>query len=98
MSMTAYLAKLSRHSRLFHTMMGKLGVRQNLLELAHPSDVARRAVQRCMTCEQANACENWLSEHEMAETPPAYCRNIDLAARLAKLKETPLELGTTLQH
>lgn len=98
MGIKSYLSKLSRHSRLFYSMMGKLGNRQALFDLPHSSDIAWRAVHRCMDCEQANACESWLKEHETAESPPGYCRNIDLAVRLAKLKDKPLELGASLQH
>ncbi len=96
MGVKSYLARLSRHNRLFHTMMQKLGVQQKLVDLPHSSEITRRAVHRCMGCAQAGDCESLLSLKDALDAPPAYCRNIALASRLQRLEDTSPELGGAL--
>jgi len=96
MGVKSYLARLSKHNRLFHTMMRKLGVQQTLFDLPHSSEISRRAVQRCMNCAQAGECENLLSQKDTLDTPPTYCSNVALIARLQRLEKASPELGKAL--
>ena len=41
-----------------------------------------RAADRCRSCGHKDECSIWLDEHQQADSPPDYCRNSDLIARL----------------
>lgn len=78
--------KLKLHANLFTRMGEKAGI--DLQEEAisghlHFDEIAE-AVLRCTRCGQVDACKSFLEnqkgdqEHGARETPPNYCRNLDL--------------------
>jgi hypothetical protein len=98
MDIVGHLIKKAVHTSLFQSMMSTLGLRNTLQELPDSPAVIARAVERCMGCEQVSACEDWLDSHSGAYEPPSYCKNGDLAARLAKLVDRHTELETAAEH
>lgn len=75
---------LKRHAALVDRMAAALGI--DLEEAALTGRVAldeiSDAVLRCTGCSNPGHCEGWLAATVEAETPPGYCRNTDLMARL----------------
>ena len=82
----AMMDKLNRHAELIgqmaHTVDADLGdalIRGQLDGMA-----LRGAVLRCTTCEAAEVCAEWLTEHdgETGQAVPDFCVNRNLMERL----------------
>ncbi len=82
------LNRIRRHSELFETMANKLRVRDRLIQVSGNAGVYRRASMRCLSCRNADACEQWLDLAREPDEAPGYCRNRALFARLARLDST----------
>jgi hypothetical protein len=82
MSLLAMYRRMIRKADLMEKMIDTVDARDALQSRADHANVLRRAANRCMTCAQPDACENWLADHDSAEEAPAYCRNHDLFERL----------------
>lgn len=82
MSIFSLFERIAQHSNLMDAMMDKLGVRDQLAQRPHGGAVLRRAADRCLSCDHAEACEGWLSKAQSVEEAPDYCRNHDLFQRL----------------
>ena len=72
--------KYLRHSRLVGSMADALGVdldeKQMRAELA--PEALDIAIHRCTGCDDPKGCQRWLNdqtEENIANAPPAYCRN-----------------------
>lgn len=81
MSILESLTKRQRHSALFDTMAGRLGLRRAFAVRADQG-AERRALERCMDCSAVDACKSWLAETETAPSSPDYCNNHDMFERL----------------
>lgn len=82
-------SKYDRHADLVSRMSDVLG--HDLVEQAQrgnlSSDALRSTVANCIGCTQADDCQHWLEAHASgAQTPPQYCRNGDLFAKLGLAK------------
>ena len=84
MSLLTMYKRLIRQADLMDTMVDKLGVRPALEGRADQAGVMRRAANRCMSCTESAACQQWLDDHETASEAPQYCRNHDLFERLRR--------------
>ena len=79
------LKRITRHNELFEAMTEKLHVRDTLLKISENGGVYRRASMRCLSCRNADACEQWLADIPEAHEAPDYCRNKALFTRLERL-------------
>ncbi|MCY6380903.1 DUF6455 family protein [Hoeflea prorocentri] len=77
-----FISRIDRHADLFNKMTEKLGVREDLADMNNVGPVSRRAALRCLSCANADDCENWLDKRTEPEEAPSYCRNRGLFARL----------------
>jgi hypothetical protein len=78
---------LKRHAHLVDQMAATLGIdlEESALRGKLEVDEISDAVLACTGCANPGACEGWLDAHaEGSDTPPEYCRNADLFARLAR--------------
>ncbi len=78
---------LKRHAHLVDQMATTLGIdlEEKTLRGELAFDEISEAVLACTGCANPGACEGWLEEHaDGSETPPDYCRNADLFARLGR--------------
>ena len=82
MSFLDYLISVDSRTALMDRMMRKLGVDKQLKIVPDHIAVTSRAVDRCRSCGHQDECSIWLDEHQQADSPPDYCRNSDLIARL----------------
>lgn len=82
MSLLNMFNRMLARSELFDRMVDTLGVREAMAEKSGHGNLMRRAVSRCMGCQDGGACENWLETHDTAAEAPHYCRNHDMFARL----------------
>jgi hypothetical protein len=82
MNFLDYLISADARVALMDRMMRKLGVDRQLKVVADHAAVTHRAVDRCRSCGHQDECSIWLDEHQQADSPPDYCRNRDLIARL----------------
>ncbi|TIU29548.1 MAG: hypothetical protein E5W27_03425 [Mesorhizobium sp.] len=82
MKLLDYLISVDARTALMGRMMQKLGVDRQLKVVHDHVAVTNRAVDRCRSCGHQDECATWLDEHENAVSPPDYCRNRDLIARL----------------
>lgn len=89
MSILGAFRKVIRHADMLEGMIARVGVREAMSEVPHGAEVKRRALARCMTCDEPDACEVWLDEHVSADETPHFCRNHDLLARLKQMTEAP---------
>ncbi|MBZ0163651.1 MAG: DUF6455 family protein [Notoacmeibacter sp.] len=89
MSFLNAFRKVIRHADLLEGMIARVDVREAMSEVPHAAEVKRRALARCMTCEEPDACEIWLNEHVSADETPHFCRNHNLMARLKQMTEAP---------
>jgi len=80
--------RLEKHERLVNKMADTLGV--DLVEEVQRGNLApselRNRVFRCVGCDSADACADWLRAHpDGTDGAPEFCRNgkmfADLAAR-----------------
>lgn len=92
MSMLEIFRRLSRQADLMDAMMNKLGVSEQMRQLPDRAAVLRRATNRCLACDQPDACREWLTHETHREKAPSYCRNYDLFARM--LSQTEAETHT----
>ncbi|MCY0094677.1 DUF6455 family protein [Hoeflea ulvae] len=82
MSTFDYFSRLTQRADLMEGMMKKLAVIDEVKAMPGHGGVLRRAANRCLTCEQTEACGQWLSDAENPDEAPGYCRNHDLFARV----------------
>ncbi|WP_306117897.1 MULTISPECIES: DUF6455 family protein [unclassified Roseitalea] len=82
MSILTQLTMRQRHAALFQAMSDRLGLSEAFARRAGHGDAPRRAVDRCMSCDQVSACESWLAENAAPVEAPGYCRNHDMFERL----------------
>ena len=82
MSLLSMYRRMMRKAGLMEQMIDTVEVRDALDQRSDHANVLRRAVNRCLTCAEPDACEHWLAEHEHADEAPSYCRNHDLFERL----------------
>lgn len=92
MSMHDIFKRLNRQADLLDAMMNKLGVSDQMRQLPDRAAVLRRAANRCLACDQPDACRQWLTHETHREKVPSYCRNHDLFARM--LRHTEAETHT----
>ena len=84
MGISSLIARMDRHADLFDRMLMTLGLWDRMRELKNVGPVYRRATMRCVGCSGADACTAWMDQHDHATSPPEYCRNAGLLARLSK--------------
>lgn len=68
--------------KLFHVMVGKLGMRRALESRPGSEAVINRAVQRCAECDREDSCQAWLRGNPEPVSAPYFCKNHDLFERL----------------
>lgn len=84
MSFIDYLLAHDPRTALMHRMLRKFGVDRRLRTIADHAHVTARAAERCQSCGKHDACAQWLDANESPDSPPDYCRNANLIARLEK--------------
>lgn len=75
-------SRMIRRADLMDAMMDKLGVADDMQRLPDSAGVLRRAAGRCLTCDQPDACHQWLDHQTDPDSAPDFCRNRDLFARV----------------
>ena len=74
----SWMDRLNERAELMGRMMRTLGAMQGGHGLMGASEI-RLAAQRCMGCDRAEDCRNWLDEHETgAREAPDLCPNREL--------------------
>ncbi|WP_299926691.1 DUF6455 family protein [uncultured Pelagimonas sp.] len=80
---------LKRHASLFDDMACAVGLdlEDEVLTGRLPIPDLDDAVLRCTGCKRPEACADWLKGDTAAaaETPPKYCRNASLFAKLKRI-------------
>jgi hypothetical protein len=84
MSVLDIFSRLTKQADLMDAMMTKLGVADEIWKLPDHAGVLRRAANRCLTCDQTDACQHWLSHEAEPDGAPSFCRNHDLFARVLR--------------
>ncbi len=84
MSFIDYLLAHDPRTSLMHRMLRKFGVDRRLRTIADHAHVTARAADRCASCGKKEACAQWLDLNEEPASPPDYCRNANLIARLQR--------------
>ncbi|PHP68089.1 hypothetical protein CSC94_05355 [Zhengella mangrovi] len=87
MSLKGIFTRILRHGDLFEGMVCKLGLDDRMAGLPHAAEVHRRAANRCLSCSEGDACEEWLKGSGTPDEAPGYCRNHDMLMRLKKLED-----------
>lgn len=77
-----YLVAHDVRTTLMGRMMQTFGVDRTLRSIPDHANVTARAVDRCRACGHQAECATWLDTDEKPASPPDYCRNSDLIARL----------------
>lgn len=84
MSVLDIFTRLTKQADLMDAMIKKLGVGEEIWSLPDHAGVLRRAANRCLTCDEPEACEHWLAHEANPDEAPAFCRNHDLFERVLK--------------
>lgn len=87
MSVLDIFSRLTRQADLMDAMMKKLGVADKMWQLPDHAGVLRRAANRCLTCDQPEACQDWLAHEAAPNEAPGFCRNHDLFERVRETKD-----------
>ena len=87
MSVLDIFSRLTKQADLMDAMMTKLGVADEIWKLPDHAGVLRRAANRCMTCDQPDACQYWLSHEAHPDEAPSFCRNHDLFQRVIRTSD-----------
>ena len=87
MSLKGIFTRILRPGDLFEGMVQKLELEDHMSGLPHATEVYRRAANRCLSCSEGDACEEWLKRSDAPDEAPAYCRNHDLLMRLKKMED-----------
>lgn len=88
MSVLDIFSRLTKQADLMDAMMNKLGVSDEIRNLPDHAGVLRRAANRCLSCDRADACQHWLSHEAQPDEAPSFCRNHDLFARVLRTADT----------
>jgi hypothetical protein len=91
MRLSGILTRISRHADLFDAMTAKLGVRDRMHDLQDTPSVYRRANMRCLSCNSADVCDEWLKTSSNPQKAPEFCRNKALFQRLERLSDNGSE-------
>lgn len=87
MSLMGIFTRILRHGDLFEGMVRKLQLNDHMAGLPHSAEVYRRAANRCLSCGEGDACEEWLKSSDAPVEAPSYCRNHDMLLRLKKMED-----------
>lgn len=83
-----FFTRLTSRADLMDRMMRKLGLAEEMKQLPDHAGVYRRAANRCLSCDQPDACEEWLNANTDPASAPPFCRNSELFDRvLARVKD-----------
>lgn len=78
--------RAANRAHLMGAMVRKVGVDADEVARASGDPQLAAAARRCLQCEAATACGSWLERQVDGEaTPPAFCPNGDLFARVRAL-------------
>ncbi len=69
-------------------MVTRLGLKQAMDALPDHANIQERARKRCITCNSATDCAQWLATENAPEEAPDYCKNHDLFERIMDRMET----------
>lgn len=84
MSILHYFVRMNEHALLLEAMVAKLELTERMDGLADRASVMRHAANRCLACNRAMDCGDWLASTESAARAPHYCRNYGLFSRLSE--------------
>ena len=83
------LTHYEERTRLFGEMSARFG-------LGHTADLSmsdalalRQAVNRCLGCNAARQCAEWLARHDGRDGAPAFCPNVEALQSLGRMKAEP---------
>lgn len=91
MSVLVIFSRLTKQADLMDAMITKLGVADEIWNLPDHAGVLRRAANRCLTCDQPDACQHWLSQETHPNGAPSFCRNHDLFERVLHNADTKVQ-------
>lgn len=88
MSTFDFFSRLTQRADLMDGMMKKLDVVDEMKTMPGHAGVLRRAANRCLTCDQPDACQQWLTDEPNPDEAPGFCRNHDLFERVRSKLDT----------
>jgi len=88
MSTFDFFSRLTQRADLMDGMMKKLDVVDEMKTMPGHAGVLRRAANRCLTCDQPDACQQWLTDEPSPDEAPGFCRNHDLFERVRSKLDT----------